>query len=258
MGVRTYSRRELYSRFYRWLWTNRAPVAVLVVGSIVVLVVSGLLIVGVGTPTAVSWYVLGATHAIVACSLAWACVAAFVGHDGEAIKHVRGAWGEENTRSELRRAKRKGLIWGWVDSIQLEQGDIDHLVVTRNGGILAMDSKWRSGYTDHDRDAMANSANRVNLRSRGVIHSVLSRQRSGRRSAGPAIRVRPVVVVWGTLQSELPDSAQARGVPFVAGRRLVPWLKRLDGDAIDSESAADLLGRIEQFRDRAAAARALV
>ncbi|MFO6451247.1 MULTISPECIES: nuclease-related domain-containing protein [unclassified Aeromicrobium] len=258
MGIRTYSRRQLYNQFYRWLWTNRAPVALLAVGSIVVVVVSGLLIVGVGTPTAVSWYMLGASHAIVACGLSWACVAAFIGHDGEAIKHVRGAWGEENTRSELRRAKRKGLIWGWVDSIELEHGDIDHLVVTRNGGILAVDSKWRSGYTDHDRDAMASSANRVNLRSRGVIQSVLSRQRAGRRSAGPAIRVRPVVVVWGALQSELPDTAQAGGVPFVAGRRLVTWLKQLDGDAIDSVSAADLLSRIEKFRDGAAEARTLV
>ena len=32
---------------------------------------------------------------------------AFLAHDAEAIRHVRGAWGEDNTRDELQRAKRK-------------------------------------------------------------------------------------------------------------------------------------------------------
>lgn len=87
------------------------------------------------------WYALGALHAIAVCAGIGMILFSFYVHDAEGIKQVRGAWGEENTRDELRLAKRKGLIWGWVDSITVSTGDIDHLVVTRRGGLVAIDSK---------------------------------------------------------------------------------------------------------------------
>ena len=91
---------------------------------------------------------------------------AFLASDGEAIWHLRGAWGEENTRSELQRARRKRLIWGWVDSISLRAGDLDHLVVTRHGGLVAVDSKWRNRASDTV--DMARAADKARLRAEAL------------------------------------------------------------------------------------------
>ncbi|WP_166389739.1 nuclease-related domain-containing protein [Nocardioides ochotonae] len=96
---------------------------------------------------------------------------AFLAHDAEAIWHVRGAWGEDNTRDELQRAKRKRLVWAWVDSVTLQAGDIDHLVVTRNGGLVAIDSKWRSKI--NDAADMARAAQKVRLRAEGLTRDLL-------------------------------------------------------------------------------------
>jgi hypothetical protein len=46
---------------------------------------------------------------------------------------MRGAWDEDNTRSKLQRAKRLWVIRDWVDSIRLQSGDLEHLVLTQCG-----------------------------------------------------------------------------------------------------------------------------
>lgn len=56
---------------------------------------------------------------------------------------IRGAYGEDQTRTELQRAQRAGLVWAWIDSVSLQRGDIDHIVVTRRGGVVALD--WAFG-----------------------------------------------------------------------------------------------------------------
>lgn len=151
----------------------------------------------------------------------------------------------------LKKAKRKRLVWGCVDSIELAVGDIDHLVVTRHGGLVAIDSKWRNTFNPSDRDKMAVTARRARLRAQGIVQSVFARERAGSRSTGSSIRVRPVVVVWGALQHEIPDNASVDGVDFVSGLQLLNWLKRLDGDPVDAPAARELLHRIESFRESA-------
>lgn len=56
--------------------------------------------------TAFTWWLLGVLQAILVGTYLHLLHAAFLAHGGEAIWHLRGAWGEENTRSELQRAKR--------------------------------------------------------------------------------------------------------------------------------------------------------
>jgi hypothetical protein len=165
-----------------------------------------------------------------------------------AILHVRGAWGEENTRFALQSAKRKKLIWGWVDSITVEAGDIDHLVITRAGGVLAIDSKWRSQSDAVDRASMVQAARRTAVRARGVIQTVLRGPEPRNAELAASVQIRPVVVMWGAVQDELPYGAQIDGVDFVGGRDLVDWLARLADRPISRAAAKDVLQRIENFR----------
>lgn len=56
------------------------------------------------------WWLLGAIQVLLV-ALAWHFVnLAFLAHSREAIWQLRGAWGEEFTRDELRRAKRRRAV----------------------------------------------------------------------------------------------------------------------------------------------------
>jgi hypothetical protein len=194
------------------------------------------------------WYVLGLLHAAIAAAFLFLLHSAFLAHDRSAILHVRGAWGEENTRSELARAKRKRLIWGWVDSVTLENGDIDHLVVTRAGGLVAIDSKWRNHTDAADREAMARAAHRVRLRAEGLVQTLLKRERGNHRAKTNPAQVTPLLVLWGAAQHSVPDGAKVDGIDVVGGRRLIAWLKHRDDELIDERAARDVITRLEQFR----------
>jgi hypothetical protein len=172
---------------------------------------------------------------------------AFLANDRDAIRHLRGAWGEDNTRSELQTAKRRRLIWGWVDSITLQNGDIDHLVVTRRGGLVAIDTKWRTD--THDVIDMARAAQRVKSRAEALAQTVLTRERGVRhRSKDNPLSVTPVVVLWGAAQHTIPAGAQRDGIDFIPGRSLRRWLGSLDNEPVSKAAAADLIHRLERFR----------
>ncbi len=106
--------------------------------------------------------------------------------------------GEDNTRSELQKAKRRRLVWGWVDSITLQGGDLDHVVVTRSGGIVVLDSKWR-GSIDADAVAeMTASAKKAAIRAQGLARSMLKSERGAKhRARAQPVTVDAAVVLWG-------------------------------------------------------------
>jgi hypothetical protein len=133
-----------------------------------------------------------------------------------------------------------------VDSINLQSGDIDHLVVARQGGLVALDSKWRS--QAHDAAEMARDASKVRLRAEGLAGSLLKSEKSAHRARGSALRVTPLVVLWGAAQHTVPEDARVDGIEFVAGRRLVDWLADVVGEPVDKAAAADVLKRLETFR----------
>ncbi|NHC23652.1 NERD domain-containing protein [Nocardioides sp. IC4_145] len=193
------------------------------------------------------WWAVGATQAGMVAAFLLLIQSAFFAHEREAVSQLRGAWGEDNTRSELQRAKRKGHVWGWVDSIQLQGSDIDHLVVTKCGGLVAIDSKWRS----HGNDVaqMAASARRAAMRAEGITRTLLANERGARhRSKAKPLTVTPVVVVWGAAQHDVPDGYSADDVAFIAGRRLLTWLATLETEQVSKEAGRDLVTRLEDYR----------
>jgi hypothetical protein len=147
----------------------------------------------------------------------------------------------------LRRAKRRRLIWGWVDSITVATGDIDHLVVTRRGGLVAIDSKWRSRPSEVE--ALSTGAGRTRVRAQGILADALRSERGQHRSRGRAHQVTPLVVVWGPAQQALCDTERHSDVHLVVGRDLLSWLRKTDGDLIDRASAKDLLRRLEEYSE---------
>jgi hypothetical protein len=205
--------------------------------------------VGLGDGTAFSWYVCGLFQATMVAAYLHFMQVSFLAHDRESIWHLRGAWGEENTRDELLRAKRRRLIWGWVDSINLQAGDLDHLVVTRRGGVVAIDSKWRNQHQTGDTVDMARAAHKAQLRAQGLAKTLLRSERGVRhRALTNPLHVRSVVVLWGSLQHAVPDGACVDGIDFVAGQRLVKWLAALEGEAVDKDAAEDILTRLRAYR----------
>jgi len=248
-----YSRRELRVRFRAWVRLNARLVSLMTLGALVLLVVETLVIVMLlpDEMTAFKWYVLGVVHAAIIAVLGVMLWASFLAHDREAIRHVRGAWGEENTRSELERARRKRLIWGWVDSVTVEGGDIDHLIVTRAGGLVAIDSKWRNSTDPHDRENMALAARRVRLRAQGLVRTIFQRERGAHRDSSKFHQVTPLLVLWGAAQHAIPRGANLDGIEVIAGRQLIAWLRNHQGDVVDKGAAKDMLSRVEAFRAKA-------
>lgn len=125
-------------------------------------------------------------------------------------------------------------------------GDLDHLVVTRKGGLLAVDSKWRSDGADAG--AMAESASKARLRAEGVARSLLKTERGSHRAKGNAVSVRPLVVIWGPAQHRVPEGCEVGGIPFVGGRNLLAWLRDQEGDEVSAHAAKELLSELRRFR----------
>lgn len=243
-----YPRRAYAALFRSWARRNMRLMALFGVGVGTLLVFETAVMVLFVPAGAFRWWLLGALQTAVVAAALHLVSTAFLAHEREAIWKLRGAWGEEATRDELRRAKRKGLVWDWVDSINLRVGDLDHLVVTRNGGVIAVDSKWRSD--GRDADAMAESAARARLRAEGVARSLLKAERGSHRARGHAVSVHPLVVIWGSAQHQLPDEWELDGIPFVSGRRLNSWLQALEGDEVSKHAARELITELRKFRVR--------
>lgn len=244
-----YSRRALQELFWNWVASHRRHLLVASVAAGALGALEAVALVTLWKAPAMP-YVLGLMHAGTLAVVAQFVTTAFFAHNREAIGHLRGAWGEDSTRDELQRAKRKRLTWGSVHSVNLQFGDIDHLVVTRRGGLVAIDTKWRSE-SYMDRDEMARSAAKVRVRAEALTRTLLRSERGSHRAATNPLNVLPVVVLWGQAQRELPDHAHHDGIEFIAGHRLVDWLRELGGETIDKDAAKDLLRRLEEFRAKA-------
>jgi hypothetical protein len=246
-----YPRRELRRVLRRWAGRNRWLLAV-GTGCLLAFIAFETWMLGVSTGnTALRWYLTGALQVAIVAVFIGALGTTFLAHEREAILYLRGSWGEDFTKDELKRARRKKLIWGWVDSVTLQSGDIDHLVVTRAGGLVAIDSKWRSSAQHLDPAALAQEAKKARLRAEGVVQTVLRSERGSHRARARAFRVSPLVVVWGAARDGVPHGAAISDVDIIKGSELVDWLGNLQGDAIDEPAAAEILAEVERFRSGA-------
>lgn len=242
-----FSRRRLNKILREWSRRNWKLLVLLTLGTLVLIAFVTTAVVVLVPHEPFMWWALGAVQAGLVAAYLQLLQSAFLAHEREAVIQLRGAWGEDNTRSELRRAKRKSHVWGWVDSIQLQGSDIDHLVVTRRGGLVAIDSKWRS--QGNDVAEMARSARRASTRAQGVARSILAKEHGARhRSKANSLTVTPVVVVWGAAQHNVPAGYRAEDVDFIPGRQLVAWLAALDNEAVTKAAAGDLIARLEEYR----------
>ena len=127
--------------------------------------------------------------------------------------------GEENTIDSLKWAKRRGLIWGWVDGLAIEGGDIDHIVVTKRGGVVAIDSKWHYTLWDDTLQRADTAAQRSARRARLILISLHRR-----------MEVTPLAVIWGGAQQEFETVDVPRHV--IPGGQLSTWLRSLQGEVL--------------------------
>lgn len=244
----SYPARQLKRRRNQWMRRNATVVAWVLACVVVLLVVVSLILLTLPMP--VRLYALGLAHAGLVAAALHLLNSAFLANDQEAMWQMRGAWGEDNTRSELQRAKRKRLIWDWIDSVELQAGDIDHLV-TRRGGVVAIDSKWRNQITAADVPAMARSSRKAALRAEGVLRSVLQRESGARhRTKAKPVTVTAAVVLWGAARTGVPSDANIDGVRFVDGRQLLRWLAELDGHEVPQDAARDVIKLLKDYRSK--------
>lgn len=249
--VVTESRRRASARRRKWLGRNGARLAAVGAGTIVVLVVFTIWVLWLDLDDAMTYYLLGAVHAGAVAVLIGGIHTVYLLHDGEGAHQLRGAWGEENTRDELRKARRRGHIWDAAHDVRLEVGDLDHVVATRRGGIVVLDSKWRSIVSDGAAVELAERARRVRTRAEALVDTHLPRQR-GRRMAQRA-KVRPAVVVWGAMASHLPPDFSHDGVDVIPGNQLCDWLAGLDGTPVERDVAEEFLAEVRRFSAEVAA-----
>lgn len=154
---------------------------------------------------------------------------------------VSGVMGETNTADVLRTARRLKYVFGWIDNLEIDSGDVDHLVVTR-AGILAIDSKWHShGLNEARLESDAIAALACAGRARSILRSVEHRR--------PVVT--PLVVVWGGDQRDAHGRHQL-GVEFVAGRELKVWLRAwtATGNAFNAAQAKALVDELQAFKQR--------
>jgi hypothetical protein len=247
-SMKSYPSRELRRLRREWLGRNR----VLVAGVTALFVASGVVAVwwGHAFANAFGWYAIGALHAGLAATLLHMLNMAVLAHDPRAIYQLRGAWGEDNTRSELETATRKKLVWGWIDSIPLQGGDLDHVVVTRSGGIVVLDSKFHTKVTTASVAEMTAGAVRARLRAEALSRSLLKADKSGRHRASiHSVTVTPCIVLWGPARADVPRGHVVDGVHFVDGRRLREWIQELPVALVSKHASRELLAGLAKRRD---------
>jgi hypothetical protein len=177
-------------------------------------------------------YQLGLVHGLVAAAIV-----------GVAASRVRAPKDEKTTADLLGTAKKEHQVWGWVDDVEVQGGEVDHLVVTREGGLVAIDSRWSSD--ELTPELLAADAQRALLAARSagqLLHT---------RDTSPAVR--PLLVYWGSIQDDVKKLTvrNLEGVEFLAGRELRAWLRKQNGRPVERGEARRILKAARTLKRRA-------
>ena len=203
-GRGSFAERELKTGFIRFLRANALRLSVFLLLVALLAALCSLFMRG---------YVLGLAHGALVVVTATAIYQLFVLGTGQSHR-LAGKWGEDNTRNLLRAAKRRGHVHDWIDNLEIQGGDVDHLVIAPSG-VFAIDSKWHGVDLDEwvlERDTKA--AIEGARRARLVLHSEKHRD-----------EVTPLVVVWGGSQRQVPEHGiRVNDVLVIRGERLRRWL----------------------------------
>ncbi len=176
-------------------------------------------------------YLLGLIHGVVAAAIV-----------GLAASRLVGSTEEKNTTDLLRTAKQERQIWGWVDDVELHGAEVDHLVVTREGGVVAIESRWSSEeLTPELLAADAQHALLACRRASLMLHS---------HELAPAVR--PLLVYWGSIQADVKKLTvrNLEGVEFLAGRELRAWLRKQNGRPVSHAEARHVLKELRTAKGR--------
>ncbi len=110
-SVRTYSGKRLRSHWTDFVGANIRLILFIVILEVGVTGSVTLFLIKVYGATPLVTYILGVVHAATCAILYYGLRTAFWANNQDAVWQMRGNLGETNTRDELRRAKRRRLIW---------------------------------------------------------------------------------------------------------------------------------------------------
>jgi hypothetical protein len=148
-------------------------------------------------------------------------------------KWARGADGEKRTAKAVRPLLQEG--WKAKHDVDLERGNADHILRSPSGTAYLLETKTLSGSItinhgviscrspDDPEETRWLDPRRQLIRTTRQVSSEWSR-----RSGQPAPEIRPVVVIWGELESE-PQLFD--GIAYVAGSGLAQFLRKADIEA---------------------------
>lgn len=193
--------------------------------------------------------VVGVLTGMVIVGICWAIHVAFLAHEGAGIRHLRGAVGETSTRDVLKRARRRRQVWGVVNGLATQRGDIDHIVVSRNGGLVVIDSKFRTGLTPGDRQSIIEAGRDHRRSMQGLARTIVPRGH-GRHRGQEHLPVTTAIVLWGPARHELAEPQVVDGVHVMSGDHLYAWLKTLDGEPIPKSFGRELTEKIHEWAER--------
>ncbi len=68
------------------------------------------------------------------------------------------------------------------------------------------------------------------------------------RARAQPVTVDAAVVLWGAARELVNDGREMDGVQFVDGRKLVDWLRQLEGPPVPPDAARELLEQLSAYR----------
>jgi len=230
---RSYARRRLRKSF--WVFVQETKQVAVVFLAAVVLV-AGYTV--VAEPSA---FLSGLIIGVVATALAAAFLIMFLVTSGSALT-LAGAWAEDFVNDEIKKARKRGHVWGAVPNIEVGGFDVDHLVVAP-GGIFAIETKAHTrrisrATASADLEQARESARKASL----ILQS---------KQVGLPQPVTPVLAVWGRRATEtVPNEGRlVNGVHVVPVPALADWFVSYRTGRVAEDNAATLLERVLQFRD---------
>lgn len=140
---------------------------------------------------------------------------------------------EVSTRETLRTAGAERAVDGWIEALDLPGGPVGH-VVLNPAGVFVVASSWHGvALTGHAMHELAARVADDAERTRTALHA-----------RGATAGVRPVVVVWGAGEANLPAAGlETDDVLFLRGSELAALLRwsASSGGAWTYQQAADCL-----------------
>jgi hypothetical protein len=144
----------------------------------------------------------------------------------------------------LKKAVTRRFIWGWVDNIEVLDGDIDHLIIAPAGFCSGLEVACAEAQPVA---ACRRRAKRDHSGGKGALcPEILKRP----------LDVHPIVVVWGAGEMDVPGGGGLiDGIDVVAGHEIAAWLQRCSTGPVRRDFAEAVLTELETFRARVDPAR---